>query len=74
MGDGEKVRHGGEMHVNGELFSLRFTAENQVELFVEDDGFYHFKVRFSRDWLRDLSNVAAAGSKYLVDVVGTPRT
>lgn len=59
-----------EMSVIGQLFAIRFVAENQVELYVEDDEFYFLKARFSRDWLEDLCDVAYIASRRLPDSVG----
>lgn len=53
----------GNMSVIGQLFAIRFVAENQVELYIEDDEFYFMKARFSRDWLDDLADVADIASR-----------
>jgi hypothetical protein len=60
-----------DMTVVGELFALRFTEGHGptkgVELYVEDDGNYFFKVSFSRAWLADLEGVAQAAQE-MIDV------
>lgn len=67
-----KVREGEDMDVRGELFGLRFADENQVELFVEDDGLYHLKASFSRSWLEDLSIVTNIARGLLDLAMGGP--
>jgi hypothetical protein len=46
-----------DMNVIGDLFGLRFADENMVELYIEDDGWFHFKLSFHRTWLKDLREV-----------------
>lgn len=53
---------GGEHpEVVGGLFGVRFVdgcSNGCAELYVEDDGNWHFKMRFDRAWLKDLAAVA----------------
>jgi hypothetical protein len=51
-----------DMDVVGGLFALRFIERNLVELYVEDDEWYHFKATFNKHWLVDLGHVAAEGT------------
>lgn len=46
-----------DMDICGDLFGIRFVGD-QVELYVEDDGWWHFKENFHSIWLRDLEQVA----------------
>lgn len=46
------------MHVVGDLFALRFGPHKQMELYIEDDGWYHCKATFNVAWLWDLARVA----------------
>lgn len=57
----EALRHE-DMDVTGNLFGIRFTEgeHKQAELYIEDDGWYHFKASFSVLWLPDLHKVAAS--------------
>lgn len=56
-----KVLRQEDMTVVGGLFAVRFVPEgDQVELYVEDDGFFHQKASFQRTWLNDLKIVAEA--------------
>lgn len=55
-------------HVAGELFGLRIVngcSNGCAEIWVEDDGNWHFKMRFDRSWLKDLADVIrrAEGTK-----------
>ena len=46
-----------DMNVIGDLFGLRFVAENMVELYIEDDGWFHYKASFNKSWLADLRGI-----------------
>jgi hypothetical protein len=47
-----------EMDVLGDVFAIRFRRNNQqVELYTESGGIYHFRAVFDKDWLGDLINV-----------------
>lgn len=53
----------GELHIVGGLFAVRFIdgcSNGCVELFVEDDEWYHRKLTFDRNWLSDLRDVIDA--------------
>lgn len=46
-----------ELDVIGKLFAIRFVngcSNGCVELYVEDDDWYHHKATFDRAWLNDL--------------------
>lgn len=47
-----------DMNVIGDLFGLRFAEEDMIELYIEDDGWFHYKASFNKGWLKDLCGVA----------------
>jgi|JI10StandDraft_1071094.scaffolds.fasta_scaffold151030_10 hypothetical protein len=49
-----------DMDIVGALFAIRFEG-SMAELYIEDDGWFHFKVAFSKVWLLDLESVAESG-------------
>lgn len=51
-----------EIDVSGSLFGLRIVKRGEgvsdaIEMFVEDDGVWHYKQSFSAFWLDDLIQV-----------------
>ena len=49
-----------DMDEAGELFGVRFVdggSNGLIELYIEDDGYWHFVTTFDRYWLRDLEAV-----------------
>lgn len=49
-----------DMDVIGGLFALRFVPDSEmVELYIEDDEWFHFKAQFNKSWLPDLGYVVA---------------
>jgi hypothetical protein len=61
MTDYAEPLRAGDMDVRGGLFALRFTegcSNGCVELYMEDDGWYHLTATFDRVWLPDLAKVA----------------
>lgn len=51
-----------ELDIAGEVFGIRFTkgcSTGCVELYGEDDGFWHLQMTFDRLWLDDLQGVAS---------------
>ena len=55
------AKRASEMDIVGSLFSIKF-AGDQVELYIEDDEWFHYKCSFHRSWLKDLAAVAERGS------------
>lgn len=56
----EPLRHE-DMDVTADLFAIRFVeggSNGLAELYVEDDGWYHFKMAFAVFWLNNLKRVA----------------
>ncbi len=45
------------MNIVGGLFAVRFVGE-MAEIYIEDDGWYHWKMTFNRFWVPDLVTVA----------------
>lgn len=65
-----------DMDVVRDLFALRFVpggSNGLVELYVEDDGLYHFKQSFDQSWLPDLIATARAGQEMLKSTSKTVR-
>lgn len=54
-----------DMDVVGNLFGLRFAASDIVELYIEDDEWYHYQTCFHKHWLLDLINVCQAGHRHI---------
>lgn len=48
----------------GELFALSFVEGDQVELYVEDDGHYHYKCSFNKFWLHDLEKTVSLAKQF----------
>lgn len=51
-----------DMDEAGELFGVRFIdggSNGLIELYIEDDGYWHHKVTFDRAWVSDLRRVMA---------------
>lgn len=51
-----------ELDIIGEIFGIRFTdgcSTGCVELYGEDDGFWHLQMTFDRLWLADLGRVVS---------------
>lgn len=46
-----------DMDIVGALFAVKFDG-NIVELYIEDDDWYHLKARFNGAWLADLKGIA----------------
>ena len=56
-----------DMDVVGALFAYKFIETEHgrlVELYIEDDGWYHFKCLFSDRWLPDL--IAVSQKAYII--------
>lgn len=54
-----------DMTMTGNLFGIRLVpggSTGLVELYVEDDGWFHFKASFDRLWLPDLRAVVDRAS------------
>jgi hypothetical protein len=55
-----------ELDVRGEIFGIKFTtysvppgiAHTGIELYIEDDGYWHYITTTSSHWLTDLVNVS----------------
>jgi len=50
-----------DLDIVGKLFGLRFVdgcSNGCVELYIEDDENWHYKMRFDRSWLADLAKLA----------------
>lgn len=63
--DDEPMR-AGDMDIIGQLFGIRFRdggSTGLVELYVENDEFYHLKCTFDRLWLNDLRHISAEAWK-----------
>lgn len=56
-----------DMTIVGDLFALRFVADNQVELYSEDDENFFYKASFHCSWLKDLSQVAVDGMQRMLE-------
>ena len=53
------IVRGDELDVTGGLFGFRFVdgcSNGCVELYVEDDGYWHHKMTFDRVWLKDMQH------------------
>jgi hypothetical protein len=46
-----------DMDVVGGIWAIKFRDNDQVELFVEDDEWYHPKASFHKIWLSDLERI-----------------
>lgn len=49
-----------DLDMHGEIWGLRTTegcANGCVELYIEDDGFWHLKATFDRQWLPELARL-----------------
>lgn len=57
-----------DMDVVGSLFGLRFVEgglpNGLVELYVEDDEYYHYKTQFNHFWLNDLAMVVEIAKEH----------
>ena len=54
-----------EMDVVGDVFAMRFPRNSKlVELYIEDDGMYHFRAKFDRDYLGDLIDVCVDAQEH----------
>lgn len=62
-----------DMNVLGDLFALRFVTNDQVELYVEDDGNYFFKMRFNEHWLSDLGRIVSVADAIEESGSASPR-
>ena len=65
-----EVKREGDMDVVGGLFALRLVPSPSksgtwVELYVEDDTYFHHKTTFDKLWLPDLIRVATQAQNRL---------
>lgn len=57
-----------ELDIVGEVFGIRFTegcSNGCIELYGEDDGFWHLITNFDRGWLDDLTHCIDSARAFL---------
>ena len=47
-----------DMDIHGALFGMCYAEGDLIELYIEDDGWWHYKCSFNRLWLTDFIAVA----------------